>query len=408
MLFTKPIREISYEDVVQFCEGGLHEGANLDYKADFPKDLEKTISALANTYGGAIIIGVEDDDGRPKPPFLGIDCQPGLEERVTSIAIDAIFPPIVPEVAVCKSTSGKAFIVIRVAESDQTPHAIAKNTKAYVRTGSISKSEESLSFAQIEWLSRRREKSEHLRLDLYGSAEDHFANIIKHEGFDFGKGEFTLSFAPMFPSKPIFALHGLPELVNRCSTKNINGWGFPEITESLEPIKDGYYSLFQNRETWFGEYLELNHFGLVFEKSTLCWSKKQDHEGDDRIRLVQILDTLDLAFETMAKLYKEVGYWGLIEVRCSLRKALNRKVAKLRFHDYEVAAEDSEIIADDQMEWQSVVSVTELVDPLCRRARLMSLFSEIAWALGSPTEPDAIETKLRERNRLNVEQNKAP
>ena len=60
MLFTKEITKITFEDVVNFCKEQMPESINLDYKEDFPRHLEKTISAFANTMGGLIILGVED------------------------------------------------------------------------------------------------------------------------------------------------------------------------------------------------------------------------------------------------------------------------------------------------------------------------------------------------------------
>ncbi len=68
MLFTKDITQITYEDVFIFCNQRLPESVHLDYKRDFPRNLEKTIAAFANTMGGLVIIGVEDDDGKPKLP----------------------------------------------------------------------------------------------------------------------------------------------------------------------------------------------------------------------------------------------------------------------------------------------------------------------------------------------------
>jgi hypothetical protein len=57
-IFPKSTAEISYQDVVSFCEQGIGKGVNLDYKKDFPASgLEKTISAFANTFGRVILIG---------------------------------------------------------------------------------------------------------------------------------------------------------------------------------------------------------------------------------------------------------------------------------------------------------------------------------------------------------------
>jgi len=51
MLFTKEITKITFEDVVSFCNQQIPESINLDYKKEFPTDLEKTISAGANFSG---------------------------------------------------------------------------------------------------------------------------------------------------------------------------------------------------------------------------------------------------------------------------------------------------------------------------------------------------------------------
>ena len=72
MLLSMELEEISYSDVVEFCLEGKPEGIHLDYKREFPDDLGKHIAAMANTLGGMILIGVDEEDERPKAPFIGI------------------------------------------------------------------------------------------------------------------------------------------------------------------------------------------------------------------------------------------------------------------------------------------------------------------------------------------------
>jgi len=62
MIYVKPINEITYDDVKNFIQKKIKENTFLDYKADFPRKLEKTIAAMANTHGGIIIIGVKEED----------------------------------------------------------------------------------------------------------------------------------------------------------------------------------------------------------------------------------------------------------------------------------------------------------------------------------------------------------
>ena len=106
MIYTKPIFDISWDDVNTFCHQRLPEGAYLDYKEDFPTQLEKTISAMGNTFGGLILIGVEEDnEKKPVLPVKGILFQRGLSERVTNIIIANVVPPVFPEIQVCPDPS---------------------------------------------------------------------------------------------------------------------------------------------------------------------------------------------------------------------------------------------------------------------------------------------------------------
>lgn len=158
MIYTSPIDRITWNAVEDFSHQGVVEGAYLDYKSDFPNDLARTIAAMANTFGGIILIGVvEQTDGRPVVPITGIALQAGLAERVTNIVLSNITPPVFPEVAVCPDPSGsKAVIVVRVPESPESPHAIQSNTRVYLRTGNRNKPEELATLEQIGSNTARR------------------------------------------------------------------------------------------------------------------------------------------------------------------------------------------------------------------------------------------------------------
>jgi len=83
MLYIKQRDQITWDDVQSFCEQGISERGHLDYKKDFPAHLERIIAAMANTHGGIILIGVDENhENRPILPVVGIDFQRGLEERV--------------------------------------------------------------------------------------------------------------------------------------------------------------------------------------------------------------------------------------------------------------------------------------------------------------------------------------
>ncbi len=104
-----PIDEISFSDIDAFCHSGVREGVVLDFKRDIPSRLDKTMAAFANTYGGIVLIGVDENPaGEPIVPIRGIPLVPGLRERVIQIGLDAVHPPLIPEVKVVDFKSDEA------------------------------------------------------------------------------------------------------------------------------------------------------------------------------------------------------------------------------------------------------------------------------------------------------------
>src|SRR5687768_3362182 len=97
-LWTKPIADITFDDIDAFCKTMQPEGARLDYKGiSFPSDLAKTLAAFANTLGGLVLLGVDADKTTNQPiwpAIAGMPTQPGLQERAYQIAQEAIYPPV--------------------------------------------------------------------------------------------------------------------------------------------------------------------------------------------------------------------------------------------------------------------------------------------------------------------------
>ncbi len=213
-ILTKPIEEISFDDVVEFCQQGIKEGGILDYKQKFPKELEKSICAFANSYGGIIIIGVRTDDGKPVPPYEGVPYRKGLEETVWQIITTKIWPPIFPQIRVCPPKNGRTFIVIRVPQSEVTPHAVL-NKWVYVRVGNMT---DIATTEKIEWLRNRREKSEQFRKMLCRRADDRFTNIFKDYLSDLL--DFKISSIPLYPQRPFVKVEKIEEIADTHHTKD--------------------------------------------------------------------------------------------------------------------------------------------------------------------------------------------
>lgn len=91
------------------------------------KDLVKEVSAFANTYGGYIFLGVEDDN-----TITG--CTKWTENRIHNVIRDSISPTPVIDVKVL-SKYEKTVIIIKISEGESPPY-IANNGVIYERLSS--------------------------------------------------------------------------------------------------------------------------------------------------------------------------------------------------------------------------------------------------------------------------------
>jgi len=214
-MFSIPIDALTFQDVNNFCQTRAREGLVLDYKVDFPTRLEKTIASFANTYGGHILIGVEETStGEPVLPIVGVALQPGLRERVVATALQAISPPIYPEVRVVEfqspgaTNNDRAVIVVRVHESEDGAHAVDGGTSVYLRVDNISNHfTRKATIEEVGWLINKRQKSLALKEQLIRTAIRRADNYVitfrnaRRLSTEEPRGTFVLWTAPRFPKK---------------------------------------------------------------------------------------------------------------------------------------------------------------------------------------------------------------
>ena len=110
------------------------EGKTLEFKRDLSslKQIMKTIISFANTAGGLLIIGMEDNG-----VIKGIDDPLQAEEQLTSSIADSISPIIMPDIEIL-TVQGKTLLCIRVAHWIG-PFYLKKEGKeqgVYIRLGS--------------------------------------------------------------------------------------------------------------------------------------------------------------------------------------------------------------------------------------------------------------------------------
>ena len=111
------------------------EGKTLEFKRDLssPRPVLKTLVAFANTAGGRLFIGIEDDRR-----VIGVEDPLDEEERLCNIIADSISPRLVPNVEMI-TIEGKTVLVVEVFLSGLRPHYLTSEgleNGSYVRLGS--------------------------------------------------------------------------------------------------------------------------------------------------------------------------------------------------------------------------------------------------------------------------------
>ena len=114
------------------------EGKTLEFKRDLssPKPLLKTLVAFANTAGGRLIVGINDDK-----TVVGVNDPLDEEEKLSNLIADSISPRLVPNIELT-TVEGKTLLLVEVFLSGTRPHFLKSegpDAGVYVRLGSTNR-----------------------------------------------------------------------------------------------------------------------------------------------------------------------------------------------------------------------------------------------------------------------------
>ncbi|WP_276941598.1 MULTISPECIES: helix-turn-helix domain-containing protein [Ferrimicrobium] len=129
-LFSCAVDDVTLERVLDLVNQGEPEGLTLEYKRQRTSKIAESVAAMANTYGGIILVGIADgtDDQR----LVGIS-----EQEVTGVASslhDTLEPPWEPELIPVKmSNEGNRYILVIRVDHTVAPRPILIKGAAPVR-----------------------------------------------------------------------------------------------------------------------------------------------------------------------------------------------------------------------------------------------------------------------------------
>lgn len=403
-LFRQFLDSLKWSDVLEFCEQREAEGATLDYKEAMPKDIEKTVAAMANTLGGIIIMGVaEDNEAKPVLPISGMEMKRGLVEQITSKCVDNIYPPVVPEMHLV-SNGDKALVVIRIAQSPNAPHAISSNTRVYIRTGRQNSPDELASLDRIFWLKDRRKKSEDFREWLFARASERYnliqagkvPGIAASAEVDSGRCLLTLAISPVYPdAATLVRSPDLDQIRKRIRVndpmKTANEFPIQESGTANRIVEDGVVMHWAGGRGLRTYHTHLNIHGLYFYKQTLLYYPPEEHRAgniDSFMRFTEIVDRAYSVLFSSKKFFDEIGYHGPLSFRLQLENITGNSmlVGGLGKSSEETTIHYS---ADPRVEALTFTDTQNLISD--RAIVVEQLVRRVAWAYDYDVNSDMIE-----------------
>jgi Schlafen, AlbA_2 len=328
-IFGKPLSGVTYSDVADFCSLQKKEGINLDYKRDLSssKPIIKTIAAFANTRGGYIIVGVDDEDDKPKAPFIGMEYQDSLPLTITNMLVDNLYPYFAPQIHICEPVDGKTFVIIHVPESPEAPHWLFNRSELYIRRADRSSSTSWERFAteqEWEYLRNKRKKSVDLReyslrqLDQV-FCQENLKDLRSHQPplpADRLKvqweGLLQVKLMPLFPAEPIVKVRELNDLLMGGAINNIHRGSFPHPGENKVFQTGAYRYVNRHGGDSYGvsNFIGLNTVGDLVAYEYILLALRHGPS----IFASHVMELTEAASRFMSNTYGSLGYHGNIGI----------------------------------------------------------------------------------------------
>lgn len=365
MFFSKPINELSFEDVVDFLKQGIAENTMLDYKFMLPKNNEKfakTIAAFANTMGGTIIIGVKDENDKPIPPFNGQPFHAKIRPQIESIIQNYIDPVVFVDIATCKNPhNNNMYVVINIPQSNLTPHLVGDLKRAYIRTGQSSRPEAIVHPDKLPWLLDNRKKSQSLRHILLDKAQAHFNNFLIAQNLKTNQLTAAFTLIPLYPQTPSINYKDLPKLLEKIKLDNF------VLDHNINTVQDGIIVKKGQFST-----IELNSYGLISYRTLL-------NPQGECVDLKAVFKDIVLFFKLASNFYKQLGFISPLLERIHI---INARGAMVK------TPEQTKQIAEDFIRLDKNIDPLTLHNDLAKTCA--SLIEELSWSLNIPfKEEDA-------------------
>ena len=427
-ILNNPINTFSFLDIAQFCEEGLIEGVQLDYKRELPaKGLAKHFASFSNTRGGLLIIGVEEDPKTGKPvAWEGISYDAKLVDRIHQYAT-SVEPRPAYDVHVTDVQREKVFILVRVFEGDRTPYYVQNDANLYIRTGNITDPISLASPEAAELLFGKKTKADLARQNYVSRTTEIFAAATKRADKDrlqaiaFEKEKWkreqqpgsnevfsttyptdplgtnsamcTILFQPFFPKAVLSTPQEFLAKADQFRVVGRNQERFPGL--NLKPIQDGVLDYEWGRSGYI-RCQQLYATGLLYDSAHVLRIMKG---GIKVIHLTTVATQLLMLLKAASNLYQLFCYQGGLKGFLRLENiegAIIYPVIPEGYHLEPFFFEDKQGTLLSKYEWELELDTAILHDPMSRQLFFIEKIKELYWTLGYETIQSGIIEKFLE------------
>lgn len=131
-MIPKQLDEVAYSDIEDIISAELREGKTVEYKRDLPGDSDNQkkeflydVSSFANTVGGDLIIGIEEEEGVPsKVAAVALESLDKEIQRIDSILMSGIEPRIRYHARAIPHPENGYVLILRIERNGLGPHRV--------------------------------------------------------------------------------------------------------------------------------------------------------------------------------------------------------------------------------------------------------------------------------------------
>lgn len=367
-MFTGDLERKTYADVESFLAEKIPEGLRLDYKREVPPNIERTIAAMANSEGGVIVIGVDEERATRKPqlPPVGIDLA-GQTERVQSKAYQAIYEPITAldiGAVPFPDEAERGVLIVRVHPSERAPHAVDQGHTILRRVGAQAMKESSdlntsMDVDQMVWLVERRTRNQ----QIVEAALERYEMLLLWDLPAAGNYRFDIVAHPAVAHSEPLTVRDLRNLVGLS-----NQIGYNEFPVNWRSVSGGLVNIQQPR--YWSHYCDVT--GLA--ACTATWPIEKSRKPREIYGSWWVEASLAL-LKWVGIASKESGRGGTIRVRAQLQRVEGTRL---------VVNSNSMLEGEPSLQDEVLVTVSASVDDLADDPRpcVADILSQLANAFG--------------------------